>query len=106
MAIIQDKSVILSGGYKSNGDYSAKVYFFNIEANKWESLPKLNKNRSSHASLAVGQKVYVACGNDGSTLLNSVEFMDFSESPGFFSSRSWKIIFLQQIKPRSSILFS
>ena len=56
----------------------AKVYSFNAEANKWQAEPELNQKRCTHASLAIGQKVYVACGKDDLSYLNSIEVMDLS----------------------------
>ena len=95
MVNIQDKSVILSGGEDLDGARVAKVFSFNVGANKWEAEPELNQKRAKHASLAIGQKVYVACGKDGSSFLNSIEVMDLSESRGSSPGRSWKMINLQ-----------
>ena len=81
------------------------MYSLNVKAKKWEAEPELNKKRSAHASLAIGQKVYVACGYDGSSMLNSIEVMDLSESRGSSPGRSRKMINLQQLKPRCDTLF-
>ena len=82
------------------------MYSFNLEANNWEAEPDLIRKQTYHASLAIGQKIYVACGHEGEKNLNSIKIMDLSERSGLSPSKSWKKISFEQFTPRSMAFLS
>ena len=85
MANVENKCIIVSGGIKSDG-FSAKalelVERYNIVTDSWETLPSLKRARQAHASVSLGDTVYVFCGaNSDSEPMCSVEYLLNASGP-------------------------
>ena len=77
-AAVGNKIYIFGGSYYNNGEKASRtVYLFNAESNAITSLAaKLPTNAYSVGAVAVGSKIYVFGGYDGSTRLNSISIFD------------------------------
>ena len=53
----QNKALYVTGGQHRRKRHDAQK--FNLETNRWEAIPKLNKTRYRHSSCAIGDRVYV-----------------------------------------------
>ena len=59
LVVYQDKRVYLSGGWD---DATRKVDYFDIAKNEWRKAPPLNDGRACHASVSLGEYIYVLGG--------------------------------------------
>ena len=57
-------SIILTGGCNSDFELTAQTSLLDLQTGQWEqrSFPTLNVPRFCHASMTLGNQVYVACG--------------------------------------------
>ena len=87
-------SIVMTGGLcdiKTN----AKTFLLDVQTVQWEkrSFPDLNVARHSHVSMTLDKQCYVACGNDGSELLRSIEMLRLG-------AQAWELIAIPELTPR------
>ena len=73
-ACMTEVSIVIIGGY-SNGS-SRQIWQFTFPTMKWNALPDLNVARFNHATVCVGNQIYVLGGFNGGRALQSVEYLD------------------------------
>ena len=78
-----NQEIFLSGGRRSNGEMSNKVFCLDLFAESWNGkrTSYLNHGRHLHSSITLGLKIFVICGSktdeDGTPeYLDSVEMLD------------------------------
>ncbi len=76
-ACMMGDSILITGGNlgKEHDKCSKKSWTLTIPTMRWTALPDLNIARSDHATVCVGNQVYVLGGWDGQTQ-KSVEYLD------------------------------
>ncbi len=73
-ACMAGDGILITGGCNNNG-YSSQCWKITVPTMEWTALPDLNVARQNHATVCVGNQVYVLGGWDGETL-QSVEYLD------------------------------
>lgn len=67
----------------------------------------MNETRYQHSSCELGQSIYVFCGKNQSSLINSIEKLDVSDANNSAAERSWqKIRIPEEIFPLSRFVYS
>ena len=78
-ACIAGDNILVTGGIYSNATSSKKCWKLNVPTLNWTPMPDLNVARGYHATLCVGNQIYVLGGwdwRDYTTAPSSVEYLD------------------------------
>lgn len=51
---------------------------YNIQSNKWAKFNQINKKRSGFATINLGEVLYFIGGNDGDSILSTVETLNIA----------------------------
>ena len=88
-------NIVLTGGRLKMSGVSAQTYVMDLKTDRWlkKSFPKLNKARSEHSALGIGEQCYIACGWGRRSYLNSVEMLRRG-------AEAWELIDIPDLKPR------
>ena len=70
VALYRNESVYLTGG---EGCSSRYVSILSIRCNEWQNAPKMKKGRCQHASLCLGNHVYVFGGKENRGSIESLK---------------------------------
>ena len=70
-----EDSILVIGGYPNNKQ-SKRCWKFALPKRHWVTMPDLNVARDDHATVCVGNQVYVLGGWDGNEVLSSVEYLN------------------------------
>ncbi len=82
-ACMTGDGIVITGGYDDSTKYCTQCWKLTLPILKWSALPDLNVARCQHATLCVGNQVYVLGGwND--RRLASVEYLDEQ-------NKSWQV---------------
>ena len=76
--------IMVAGGYKVLGAWTASIEFFDLDDKKWMSslhLPRLNKGRHYHGLTTIGM-VPLVFGGWSNRATKSAERLDFCDSEG------------------------
>ncbi len=75
-SVVFGDKIYVIGGLDSNGDIIGDVYVYDPENDTVEQKSSLNTPRENHACEVLGNKIYCFGGDDGQSLLESIEEYD------------------------------
>lgn len=120
ICLIQNRFVLLSGGYKGYSTYDsarAEVWMFDIKTGKWLTsprIPNLQVARYSHSSCATESAAFVYGGTAASRIgecsdekINTIECLPLAVSIGtdsFLVATEWKSLNIDKIAGRINSL--
>ena len=79
--LIESQSIIAIGGRGRYGESLSSVEVYIFLEGRWIGLPAMNTPRSFMSSVVVGQEVIVSGGDTGHAITDTIEVLDFAESP-------------------------
>ena len=75
---------------------SNKTHVLDLKQKRWFHIANLNHAREHHSSFCIEDYVFVICGDQDFSKLNSIEMLDYRYS----SMRVWELIVLDTVTPR------
>ena len=74
--MLQDGSILITGGSTNKQGYVNHCWKLDIRQMEWCTLPGLNLEHDSHATVCMGDQVYVLGGTFCKEILSDVEYLD------------------------------
>ena len=89
--------IYVTGGYDMNDNSLDVTYIYDPDTDTWTTGPSLNYARSQHASVVIGDKIFVFGGWASGALVNAAEMLDLSET-----NPQWQILAGSELTPARS----